>query len=227
MGATKVVVLYRRTIDVMPAYETEVLEAMEEGIEIIELVSPIKFIGDSSRRVKKIECIRMERGEFDNSGRRKTVPIPGSNFFIDVDTVIPAVSQYADLPFIKKGDIGLTSWGTFVVEPHTLMTTQEGVFAGGDVARGPDTVIQAIADGKRAAQSIDIYLGGSGKLNKGNPIDIPDNFTDDEIVALERFPIELLSVDKRKDTFDEVVIGYHKVVAMAEASRCLRCDRRQ
>lgn len=226
VGAEKVLVLYRRTIDSMPAYESEILEAMEEGVEVIELVAPVRFVKGENGRIGKIECMKMKRGEFDNSGRRKTVPVEGSNFFIDVDTVIPAVSQYADLPFIKKGDIGLTSWGTFIVDPHTLMTTKEGVFAGGDVARGPDTVIQAIADGKKAAESIDIYLGGSGKLNKGNYIEIPKAFEDDEIVALERFPVELLSVEKRKNSFDEVVVGYHKLVAMAEASRCLRCDRR-
>jgi NADH-quinone oxidoreductase subunit F len=108
-----------------------------------------------------------------------------------------------------------------------MMTTMEGVFAGGDVARGPDTVIQAIADGKLAAKSIDKYLGGSGKLNKGDRIDIPKAFDDDDVVALERFPVELLELDKRKGSFNEVVIGYHKLVAMAEASRCLRCDRRE
>jgi NADH-quinone oxidoreductase subunit F len=102
----------------------------------------------------------------------------------------------------------------------------EGVFAGGDVARGPDTVIQAIADGKKAAISIDKYLGGQGKLNKGNPIEIPLNFDDDEVVALKRFVPEKLPPEKRKDCFDEVVIGYHKLNAMAEAMRCLRCDRR-
>ncbi|MHB8961969.1 MAG: FAD-dependent oxidoreductase [Saccharofermentanales bacterium] len=226
LGAKKVLVLYRRTIDAMPAYESEILEAMEEGVEVIELVAPVSFVPGKDGSVAKVECIRMKRGDFDKSGRRKTVPIEGSNFFIDVDTVIPAVSQYADLPFIKKTEIGLTSWGTFVVDGHTLMTTMDGVFAGGDVARGPDTVIQAIADGKLAAESIDRYLGGSGRLNKGARIDIPKAFEEDEIVALERFPLEMLSVDKRKNSFDEVVLGYHKLVAMAEASRCLRCDRR-
>ena len=82
------------------------------------------------------------------------------------------------------------------------------------------------ADGKKAAVSIDKYLGGKGKLNKGNPIDIPDTFDEDEIVALKRFPLEMLSADMRKDSFDEVVMGYHKLNAMAEAMRCLHCDRR-
>jgi NADH-quinone oxidoreductase subunit F len=226
LGAERVIILYRRTIDAMPAYEAEVLEAIEEGVEIIELTAPIEFVGDEDGKVKEIHCIKMQRGEFDKSGRRKTVPVEKSEFFLQADTVIPAVSQYSDLPFIKKGEVETTSWGTLVVDPHSLMTTIEGVFAGGDVARGPETVIQAIADGKRAAQSIDVYLGGSGKLNKGSKIDIPQSFQEEEVVALDKFPIEMLSVDKRKGSFDEVVLGYHKLVAMAEASRCLRCDRR-
>jgi len=143
-----------------------------------------------------------------------------------VDAVVPAVSQYSDLPFIKKSEIGVTSWGTFVVDYDTMMTTMPGVFAGGDVVRGPDTVIQAIADGKNAAISIDKYLGGKGKLNKGAPIEIPDQFSDDEIVEHKRFEIDELDIEKRKTSFDEVVLGYHKLRAMAEAMRCLHCDRR-
>lgn len=131
-----------------------------------------------------------------------------------------------DLPFISKKEIGVTPWGTFIIDNDTMMTTMPGVFAGGDVARGPDTVIQAIADGKNAAVSIDKYLGGSGKLNKGVPIDIPDTYSDDEIVEHPRFRGEALPPDKRKLCFDEVDLGYHKLNAMAEAMRCLHCDRR-
>ncbi len=226
LGARKVIVLYRRLIDMMPAYENEIQEAIAEGVEIMELVTPVKFIAGKDGTVSKVECLKMRLGEFDKSGRRKSVPINGSNFFIDVDNVIPAVSQYSDLPFIRKDEIGVTPWGTFIINDDTLMTTMEGVFAGGDVARGPDTVIQAIADGKKAAVSMDKYLGGRGKLNKGNPITIPDLFDEDEIVTHRRFPVDMLAADKRKDSFDEVVLGYHKLNAMAEAMRCLHCDRR-
>lgn len=225
LGAKRVIVLYRRTIDAMPAYVSEIHEAFLEGVEIMELVAPVKFIDDKNGK-SKIECVKMSLGEFDRSGRRKSVKIENSNFFIDVDTIIPAVSQYSDLPFIRKDEIGVTPWGTFIIEDDTLMTTMEGVFAGGDVARGPDTVIRAIADGKKAAISIDKYLGGKGKLNKGAPIAIPDNYDDDEVVYHERYPLDMLEADKRKDCFDEVVLGYHKLNAMAEAMRCLRCDRR-
>lgn len=226
LGAEKVMILYRRTRDAMPAYAQEVQDALDEGIELIELVAPVRFVNGKGNKVTKIECLRMKLGEFDKNGRRRAVPIEDSNFFIDVDTVIPAVSQYSDLPFIKKSEIGVTPWGTFIIDNDTMMTTMEGVFAGGDVARGPDTVIQAIADGKNAAISIDKYLGGKGKLNKGTPIEIPDNFSDDEIVEHARFKVEELDPAKRKDSFDEVVLGYHKLRAMAEAMRCLHCDRR-
>lgn len=226
LGAKKVILLYRRTVDAMPAYPSEIQEAVAEGVEIIELVSPVRFVGGKHGEVTGIECVKMKLGEFDSSGRRKSIPVEGSNFLIEVDNVIPAVSQYADLPFIKKEEIGITSWGTFVIREDTLMTTMQGVFAGGDVARGPDTVISAIADGKKAAVSIDLYLGGKGRLNKGEPIQIPDHFDEDEIIAHERFPLDMLPVEKRMNLNDEVVLGYHKLNAIAESMRCLHCDRR-
>ncbi len=165
-------------------------------------------------------------GEFGSDGRRKAERVEGSNFTIDVDNVIPAVSQYSDLPFIPKSEIGLTPWGTFIIDTDTMMTTMPGVFAGGDVARGPDTVIQAIADGKQAAIAIDKYLGGNGVLNKGAPIDIPDNYSEDEVIEHPCFPVEMLPPEKRRDNFAEVDLGYHKLNAIAEAMRCLHCDRR-
>ncbi|MDD5602706.1 MAG: NADH-ubiquinone oxidoreductase-F iron-sulfur binding region domain-containing protein [Eubacteriales bacterium] len=227
LGATKVMLLYRRTRDMMPAYEIEVEEAIHEGVEIHELVSPVSFIADKRNNLKGIECVRRMLGNFDNSGRRNTSHIEGSNFIIDVDKAVIAVSQYSDLPFVPKGDIGVTPWGTFIVDKHTQMTTMPGVFAGGDVARGPDEVIKAIADGKRAAISIDLYLEGKGVLNKGDRISIPEPDSDeDEIVSHERFPVDMLSLEKRQANFKEVVLGFHKLNAIAEAMRCLHCDRR-
>ena len=226
LGAERVIILYRRTRDAMPASAQEVQDAIDEGVELVELVSPVRFVGNRSGKAVKVECQMMELGKFDRSGRRKAVPVEGSSFSIDVDTVIPAVSQYSDLPFIKKSEIGVNPWGTFVIDDDTMMTTMDGVFAGGDVVRGPDTVIRAIADGKNAAISIDKYLGGKGKLNKGAPIDIPDNYSDDEIVEHYRFQVNELDPATRRDSFDEVVLGYHRLRAMAEAMRCLHCDRR-
>ncbi|MFA5676051.1 MAG: NADH-ubiquinone oxidoreductase-F iron-sulfur binding region domain-containing protein [Christensenellales bacterium] len=227
LGAKKVTVLYRRTTDAMPAYETEIREAVEEGIEIIELAAPVRFIAGKDGKVCKVECVKMRLGNFDASGRRRSVLIEDSNFVLDADMVIPAVSQHADFPFIGKDEIGITPWGTFVLKDDTQMTTMEGVFAGGDVTRGPDEVIRAIADGKKAAVSIDKYLGGKGKLNKGEFIDIPEISDNDEVVAHARFEQEVLDPETRKNNFDEVIKGYHKLNAMAEAMRCLHCERRQ
>ena len=226
LGAKKVTILYRRTQSMMPAYESEVLESVEEGIEIIELTQPVRFTAGKNGRVNGVECMRMKLGEFDSDGRRKSVPVGGSNFNIEADTVIPAVSQYADLPFIPAENIGLTPWGTFTVDDDSMMTTMDGVFAGGDVVRGPDTVIRAISDGKKAAMAIDKYLGGRGVLNKGPEIKINPVYDDDEVVELGRYPLDMLVLSKRLVSFDEVVLGYHKLTAMAEAMRCLHCERR-
>jgi len=225
-GAKRVIILYRRTRDNMPAHELEIHDAEEEGIEIMELVAPLRFIAGPSGRIAQVECQRMKLGVFDDSGRRRSVAIKDSAFLLDVDSVIPAISQFADLPFISKDEIGLTSWGTFDIDTDTMMTTMPGVFAGGDVARGPDTAIRAIADGKLAAISIDKYLGGEGVLNTGPEISIPSVQDEDEIETLNRYPLNKLDVEKRVDNFKEVVCGYHKFTAIAESMRCLHCERR-
>ena len=226
MGAKSVTVLYRRTQHMMPAYKAEIHEAEEEGIQILPLTQPVRFVNNGEGAVCQVECKTMVLGEFDSSGRRKSVPGDEPTFMIPADTVIPAISQYADLPFIPAEDIGRTRWGTFTVNDDTMMTTMEGVFAGGDIVRGPDSVIQAIADGKKAAIAIDKYLGGRGALNKGEEIKIPAYNDEDEVVELPRYPLDMLDVKKRTESFDEVVLGYHKLTAMAEAMRCLHCERR-
>ncbi|MCR4436112.1 MAG: NADH-quinone oxidoreductase subunit NuoF [Clostridiales bacterium] len=224
LGAGRVVILYRRLVEDMPADPREVRDALEEGIEIMPLVAPIRFIGED--RVRAVECVKMELKGFDDSGRRKPEVAAGSEFVLDVDMVIPAVSQYSDLPFINKDEVEVTQWGTFVTDRDTMMTGIKGVFAGGDVVRGSDTVITAIADGKNAAKAIDRYLGGKGVLNTGEAIDIPKASDEKEITEHERFPMKYLDPDVRKKCFDEVAVGFHKLNAMAEAMRCLRCDRR-
>ena len=226
LGAKTVTVLYRRTQEDMPADKREVLEAIEEGVEIVELVAPTKFLGDDKGRVTGIECQKMELGEFDKHGRRKPVAIPGSEFTIATDMIIPAVSKHADFPFISARDVEMTAFGTLVTDKYNLMTSLDGVFAGGDLARGSDTAIAAIADGKKAAKSIDVYCGGTGKLNVGKPIEIPAAFADEDAAEYNRFPIEVLPAEKRKEGFREVNQGYRKLNAVAEATRCLRCDRK-
>jgi NADH-quinone oxidoreductase subunit F len=225
MGAEEVHLLYRRTMEDMPADKREIMDAAEEGVIIHQLVDPVEFIG--ADKVKQVKCIRMELSGFGSGGRRKSCKIPGSEFVMDVDYVIPAVSQYSDLPFVGKDEVEVTRWGTFVVDSETQMTTMPGVFAGGDVVRGSDVVITAIADGKKAACSIDRYLGGKGELNKGEPIEIPHTADDPELVEHERFTMKHADLESRKHNFEEVSKGFHRLNAMAEAMRCLRCDRRQ
>ncbi len=226
-GAKKVTILYRRTQNIMPAYEAEVREALKEGVEIIPLAQPVRIIGNAQRRVAQVEYAKMKLGEFDSGGRRKSVPCCEPNQFIAADLVIPAISQYADLPFIPVEEIGRTQWGTFTVDPDTMMTTMKGVFAGGDIVRGPDSVIQAIADGKKAAIAIDRFFGGRGALNRGEEIRLPRvQEEDDDVVELPRYPLDMLELEKRKESFDEVVLGYHKLTAIAESMRCLHCERR-
>lgn len=224
LGAKEVTILYRRQLEDMPADWREIHDAVEEGIKIIDLVAPVRFLG--KERVNEIECVRMELGQFDASGRRKPKAIAGSEFTIEVDMVIPAVSQSSDLPFINKDEVEVTQWGTFVTDKDSLMTKMKGVFAGGDVARGSDVAITAIADGKKAAKSIDIYLGGKGELNTGEEIEIPKPMDEKEIVEHERFTMKYLDPESRKRNFNEVAVGFHKLNAIAEAMRCLRCDRR-
>ncbi len=225
LGASDVTILYRREIEDMPADVQEIREATEEGVKIVPLTAPVRFIGKDS--VKQVECVKMEIKGFDTSGRQKPEPIPRSEFKFDCDTVIIAVSQSSDLPFIKKEEVEITKWGTLVTDKDTYMTKISGVFAGGDVVRGPDTVIAAIADGKRAAKAIDRYLGGKGILNIGEPIEIPRPIEEQVIVEHERFPMKYLDPERRKMGFDEVAVGFHKLNAIAESMRCLRCDRRE
>ena len=224
LGADEVHILYRRTIEDMPADKREIRDAMEEGIKIHTLVAPLKFTG--KKKVDTIKCIRMELKGFDRSGRKVPTVMEGSEFDFKVDMVIPAISQEVDLPFVGGNEIKMTHWGTVAVDMDTMMTTREGVFAGGDDVRGADVVITAIADGKKAAESIDRYLGGKGILNKGEKIDIPMAKDDEEIVEHERFEMKYLSPEERCGNCKEVAQGFHRLNAYAEAMRCLRCDRR-
>ena len=168
----------------------------------------------------------MKLGEYDIAARKKPKVIKGSEYLVNADMVILAVSQETDLSFVKKEEIELTDWNTFIVNKKTQMTSVRGIFAGGDVARGSDIVITAIADGKRAAKSIDKFLGGSGKLQITHPIEIPMPKEESEVIEHERFNAKFLAPDKRKNNFQEVSLGYHKINAIAESMRCLRCDRR-
>ena len=225
LGAKQVTILYRRDRDAMPAENLEIEEAIEEGVEIMEMVNPVRFIG-ADGKLTQVECVKMTPGAFDRSGRRRPVAVEGSNFKLDFDTAIAAVSQHADLDFVDKKETKTTPWDTFVIDEDTQMTSMDGVFASGDVVRGPDDAIHAIADGKQAASAIDCYLGGDGVLNKGAAIDLPVIIDEDEIVQHGRFPINIADACERSQCFEEVNLGFHKLNAVAESMRCLHCERR-
>jgi glutamate synthase (NADPH/NADH) small chain len=159
MGAEKVYLVYRRSRKEMPARHEEVENAEEEGIIFMLLTNPVRFIGDDRGFVKQMECIRMELGEPDESGRRRPIPIEGSEFGLDVDTVVIAIGQTPN-PIIQRTTDGLetTRWNTIVVDEETGRTSVEGVYAGGDVVSGAATVISAMGAGKRAARAIHEYI---------------------------------------------------------------------
>lgn len=225
LNAQKVTIVYRRTMLSMTAYREEIEEALEEGVEIMELANPTRIIADAKGHVTQLECCHMELGDFDATGRRGPRPSSEGKFRLDADYVITAVSQKVQLPFKRATIIQLNKKGFYKIDPDTMMTTQDGIFAGGDATRGPDSAVQAIADGKKAAIGIDLYLGGTGVLNKGEPVDIPDFFDEDEVEELARYSMDMLDAGKRNN-FNEVVLGYHKLTAIAESMRCLHCERR-
>jgi NADH-quinone oxidoreductase subunit F len=155
LGAKKVEIYYRRSRNEMPAIPEEVEEAIQEGVGIHFLASPVKIIGREGK-VAEMECARMKLGEPDRSGRRKPILIEGSNFKVQVDTVIAAIGQRVDRKALRGLDTNQD--GTVRIHPATGETSLKGVFAGGDLVRGPGWAIDAIADGKRGAESIHRYL---------------------------------------------------------------------
>ncbi|MEM2715684.1 MAG: hydrogenase iron-sulfur subunit, partial [Candidatus Thermoplasmatota archaeon] len=226
-----VTILYRRSRDEMPAREEEIRYAEEEGVNFRFLAAPLKIIGKGS--VEKIECIEMEPGEPDESGRRRPVPKKGSEFFIEADVVISAIGQQPDLSFLPDE---IKKDGLIVVDENTGATSLPGVFAGGDVVSGPSIVIEAVAWGRRVARAIDAYL--NGKKIEFDPIERDINraiasYEDVELmkrnVVLSIFKkenrknIEEISIDERLTTFKEVEKGFDKKTAISEASRCLAC----
>lgn len=168
LGAEEVYIVYRRSKEELPARAEEVENAEEEGIVFRFLTNPVKFLGDESGWVKAIEGIKMELGEPDASGRRRPIPIEGSEFIMDVDTAVIAIGQTPN-PLIQRTTDGMetTKWGTIVVQEETGETTKKGVYAGGDVVSGAATVISAMGAGKRAARTIHQYLMSNKGAKKG------------------------------------------------------------
>ena len=225
LGFKDVEILYRRTRKEMPARAEEIDEALEEGVKIRYLVAPVSVLADGNR-VKGLECIRMKLGEPDSSGRRRPVPVKGSEFKVKADMVIPAIGQKPELGF--AGDVlQVTGWGTIEVNPETLRTNLEGVFAGGDCVSGPATLIEALDAGNRVARSIDAYLQGrtfEPEMSfKG--IDVKAQRALGHVDACPQEKVSLLEPKERVKSFAEVEAPYSDATAMKEANRCLRCYR--
>jgi len=224
-----VTILYRRTRPEMPANEEEIEGALEEGIKIEFLTLPIEAIAENGK-LTRVKCTRMALGKFDGSGRRRPAPLEGSEFELEVDTLIPAIGQKPNLDFLSGNTgINVSKWNTVEVDPESMMTNVEGVFAGGDVVSGPGTVITAMKAGKTAAESIHQYLRGESLEKEYEPtkprMEVPPVELDiNEAMTLERPEIPCLTVEKRTGNFQEVELGFSKEQAMNEAKRCLRCD---
>jgi NADH-quinone oxidoreductase subunit F len=229
LGSSEVNIAYRRTKKEMPAFAEEVDAAEEEGVKIHYLVSPKRVVG-ANNRVTGLECIRTELGAPDATGRRRPVPIEGSEYIIPCDVIIPAISQEPELTdLIKDTDFDITAWNTFEVSPNTLETNIPGIFAGGDAVTGPATIIEAIAAGQRAAAAIDKFFAGEKigwqfrsviPKKQIKQIDVPD----EELESLKREKMPALKVVNRINNFNEVELGYSEKTCVNEAKRCLRCD---
>ncbi len=229
LGTKEVTIAYRRTRDEMPAFAEEVEAAEEEGIKILLLASPTRIIGDGER-ITGLECIQNKLGDPDTSGRRRPVPIAGSEFIIPCDVVIPAISQEPEISeILKDTDLKVTSWNTFEVDANTLETNIPGVFAAGDAVTGPATIVEAIAAGQRAAAAIHMYFNGEKipwRFKSVIPKRVIEQTTvsDEEIERLKREKMPCVHATQRIKSFQEVETGYNEEMCVNEAKRCLRCD---
>jgi len=221
LGAEEVTMVYRRSRAEMPALRTEVEEGEREGVKIHVLAAPVAILTEEGR-LTGMRCIRMQLGEPDESGRRRPVPIRDSEFDIHADNVIIAVGQAVDKSALAR-ELAYTSFGTVSVDPVTLQTNIEGVFAGGDVVSGPDDVISAIEAGKEAAISIDHYLRGVD-LKRGRPTrrERVKEVSKKGVAIKARKTMPVLELDKRQG-FAEVELGFSEEMAIEEAKRCLNC----
>ena len=226
LGAETVNIVYRRTRNEMPAWEEEIQAAEDEGVQISYLAAPQEVLTRDGQ-VVGLRCIRMELSEPDSSGRKRPIPVPGSEYEIEIDQLIPAIGQRPDLSALEDiTGLTYTRWGTTEVNSVTYATEREGVFAGGDLQTGPWVAIGAIGAGKEAAESILRYIEeqdmaqGREPVFNENPVYRP--IPEDEPVV-ERARMPELAVSKRQGNFEEVELGYAEGEGRAEAARCLTC----
>jgi NADH-quinone oxidoreductase subunit F len=213
----------------MPAYEEEIESAIEEGIEMQFLVLPVKVLTHEGK-VVGVECVRMELGEEDESGRRRPIPIEGSEFSVELDALILAIGERPDVSFITEHDkLEVSKWETIIADKENLSTSRKGIFVGGDIFTGPSTVAEAIAAGKKAADSIEKYVEKKSlkqeyKLTRPSIYVEPIELTEQEIEEASRPEMPRLSVKERQKNFREVNLCLSAETAIREAKRCLRCE---
>jgi NADH-quinone oxidoreductase subunit F len=227
-GVESVTVLYRRTRLDMPALTDEVDAAIREGVRLETLVSPTRLLSRDDR-VTGVECIRNELGAVDSGGRPAPVPAPGTEFSLPLDTLIVTIGDEPDIDYISSMGIKISGKGRLETDSETLMTSRPGVFAGGDVVTGPNTVVDAIAAGKKAAAMIARYLRGEEmrqprELRRPYVYVPPCRVPQDELKQTCRTEPPTLPLELRKRTFAEVEMSLSEEEAVAEARRCLRCD---
>ena len=226
--------VYRRTRNEMPADEVEIKDAEEEKVRFHFLTTPVRVLAEGGK-VVGLQCIRMKLGKPDKSGRRRPVPIEGSEFVFDCDTVVPAIGQRIDLSLLEgEKELKTTPWKTIVVDPVTKQTSRPKIFSAGDCETGPGALITACAGGMQAALNIDRLINDQALdyddaayfdkffktmkvYDSREEINIPDK--------RQRKQLTLLTPDVRKYIFDEVESGFSNAEAIAEADRCLRCYR--
>ena len=226
-GVTSVTVFYRRTRDEMPAYGEEVEAGLAEGVKLETLVVP-GAVRAKNGKLTGMQFTRSRLGERDASGRRQPVVIPGSEFEVELDTLVAAISEEPEGDLLEGLD--RTKWKSLAVNPESYLTSRPGVFGGGDVVTGPATVIEAVAAGKNAARMIDRYI--KGKLLKVLPkLSLPSTYIapvelmdEDGAGQVERAKAPDLPVSDRKGNFKEVEKSLCEEAALCEAGRCLRCD---
>ena len=228
LGADEVHIVYRRTRNEMPADPFEIEEAIAEDIKLHILITPKAVIGED-KTLKGLECLKNTLGDPDSSGRRRPVPIKGSEFFIASDHIIAAIGQTLDKSFATNlKDIEFSDYDLLTVNPDTLETKKKGVFAGGDVVTGPKTVIEAIAHGKQAASSISAYLQGkeiplSSQQDSAKDIEKIYKDIDPKEPKIARAKVPTLEVNKRIKNFKESNLSMDEETTKREAARCLDC----
>jgi NADH-quinone oxidoreductase subunit F len=222
LGAKEVHLIYRRERAQMPAYSEQIEAAEAEGVMLRFLTTPVRIIGDG--RVRGVECQRQALEAFDRSGRRRPMPVAGSECTLSLDVLIPAIGQETEL----EGEDGLArNRDTTLVVSEALATTREGVFAAGDAATGPATVVHAVAQGNQAARAVDHYLR-TGRVEKivtrpGYEV-VEQRFDPEDYAEARRPAIPVLPVAQRRGNFEEVELGLDEHAVQEECKRCLRCD---